>query len=235
MHQTVLWSIDSVQLFRVAGRRPPEVNLALSRGSRHLKHFEAAWDNKLVEFFFWDSQAKYMVCWVSWWICTALAKAWGSRPLLCPDTWLPSALRNLPVMILIHQMIPCPEGYEPGIIGRGWNRDWACAPHIGVTKLVSQQLELICGEAVVIPQDLVMWRTAGSLNSRMTTEVKVKLGWMCDGAIHSSACWYIATFPYPFCFICTEESCVMSFLHHNIGYSWPVIFFQANTCLSNCY
>ena len=40
---------------------------------------------------------------------------------------------------------------------------------------------------------------------------------------------------YPFCFICTEESCVMSFLHHNIGYSWPVIFFQANTCLSNCY
>lgn len=41
---------------------------------------------------FQDSQAKYIVCWVSWWICTALAKAWGSRPLLCPDTWLPSAL-----------------------------------------------------------------------------------------------------------------------------------------------
>ena len=40
---------------------------------------------------------------------------------------------------------------------------------------------------------------------------------------------------YPFCFIRTEESCVMSFLNHNIGYSWPIIFFQANTCFSNCY
>lgn len=37
-------------------------------------------------------QAKYMVLRVSWWICTALAKAWGSLPLLCPETWLPSAL-----------------------------------------------------------------------------------------------------------------------------------------------
>lgn len=30
MHQTVLQSIDSVQLFQAAGRGPPEVNLALS-------------------------------------------------------------------------------------------------------------------------------------------------------------------------------------------------------------
>lgn len=52
MHQTVLRSRDSVQLFRAARRRPPEVNLALSRGGRHLKHFEAAWGAQLVEFFF---------------------------------------------------------------------------------------------------------------------------------------------------------------------------------------
>lgn len=52
MHQTVLRSIYSVQLFRAAGRRQPEVNLALSRGSRHLKHFEAAWGAELVELFF---------------------------------------------------------------------------------------------------------------------------------------------------------------------------------------
>lgn len=37
-------------------------------------------------------QAKYMVLRVSWWICTALANAWGSLPLLCPEMWLPSAL-----------------------------------------------------------------------------------------------------------------------------------------------
>lgn len=33
-----------------------------------------------------------MVLSVSWWIWTALARAWGSLPLLCPETWLPSAL-----------------------------------------------------------------------------------------------------------------------------------------------
>lgn len=39
-------------------------------------------------------QAKYMVRRVSWWTCTALARAWGSRPLLCPDMWLPSPLKR---------------------------------------------------------------------------------------------------------------------------------------------
>lgn len=33
-----------------------------------------------------------MVRSVSWWICTALAKACWSRPLLWPEVWLPSAL-----------------------------------------------------------------------------------------------------------------------------------------------
>lgn len=37
-------------------------------------------------------QAKYMVRSVSWWTWTALASAWWSRPLLCPEVWLPSAL-----------------------------------------------------------------------------------------------------------------------------------------------
>lgn len=31
---------------------------------------------------------------VSWWICTAFARACGSLPLLCPETWLPSALQE---------------------------------------------------------------------------------------------------------------------------------------------
>lgn len=40
------------------------------------------------------AQAKYMVRSVSWWICTALARACWSRPLLWPDVWLPSALQS---------------------------------------------------------------------------------------------------------------------------------------------
>lgn len=62
MHQTVLQSIDSVQLFRAAGRRPTEVNLALSRGGRHLKHFEAVWGTKLVEFFFSETLRQNTLC-----------------------------------------------------------------------------------------------------------------------------------------------------------------------------
>lgn len=41
-----------------------------------------------------SAQAKYMVLSVSWWIWTALASACGSLPLLCPETWLPSALHQ---------------------------------------------------------------------------------------------------------------------------------------------
>lgn len=47
-------------------------------------------------------QAKYMVRRVSWWIWTALARAWGSRPLLWPDTWLPSPLQRQQRPVLLN-------------------------------------------------------------------------------------------------------------------------------------
>lgn len=39
-------------------------------------------------------QAKYIVRSVSWCTWTALASAWWSLPLLCPEVWLPSALKD---------------------------------------------------------------------------------------------------------------------------------------------
>lgn len=39
-------------------------------------------------------QAKYIVRNVSWWTWTALASAWWSLPLLWPEVWLPSALKE---------------------------------------------------------------------------------------------------------------------------------------------
>jgi len=83
--------VESVRLLSAAGSGQSEASGALARaaGIRGLSGLHG-----------WlglphppgCSQAKYIVCCVSWWICTAFARAWGSRPLLCPDTWLPSAL-----------------------------------------------------------------------------------------------------------------------------------------------
>lgn len=70
---------------------------------------------------------------------------------------------SLPVMILVHQMVPGPERHQPGVVGRSWNRDRPRTADVGVTQLVRQQLELVCGKTVVVPQDLVVGGPAGSL------------------------------------------------------------------------
>lgn len=70
---------------------------------------------------------------------------------------------SLPVMILVHKMVSGSKCYQPGIVRRSWDRDGSRTPDIRVTQLICQQLQFICGKAVVIPQDLVVRRAAGSL------------------------------------------------------------------------
>lgn len=38
---------------------------------------------------------------------------------------------------------------------------------------------------------------------------------------------------YPFCSVSTEQPCMMSLLHHNVGYSRLVILFQTDASFSN--
>ena len=69
----------------------------------------------------------------------------------------------LPVMILVHKMVPGPKRYQPGIVGRSGNGDRSRTPDIRVTQLIRQQLQFVCGKTVVVPQDLVVGGPAGSL------------------------------------------------------------------------
>lgn len=68
-----------------------------------------------------------------------------------------------PVVIFVHQMVACPEGYQAGIVGWRWDGDGTGAAHIGVAQLVGEQLQLVRREAVVIPQYVVMRGATGAL------------------------------------------------------------------------
>ncbi len=60
-------------------------------------------------------------------------------------------------------MVAGTERHKPGIVGWCGDRDGAGAAHIGVAELVSQQLQFIGRETVVIPQDVIVRRTACAL------------------------------------------------------------------------
>lgn len=68
-----------------------------------------------------------------------------------------------PVVFLVHQVVAGAEGHQVGIVGWGGDGHGAGAAYVGVTQLVGEQLELIRGEAVVIPQDMVMGGSACAL------------------------------------------------------------------------
>ena len=52
------------------------------------------------------------------------------------------------------------------VVGRGRIGDGASAAYVRVAQLVGETLELICRETVVIPQDVVVRRSTGSLRGR---------------------------------------------------------------------
>lgn len=82
-------------------------------------------------------------------------------------------------MLLVHQMISCPESHQTSIVGRCWDRDGTCASYVSVAQLVCQDLELICCEAVVIPKDIVMGRSAGALGGQKGEGPQVgQRGWL---------------------------------------------------------
>lgn len=59
-------------------------------------------------------------------------------------------------MLLVHQMVAGTEGHEAGVVGWRWDGDRAGTAHVGVAQLVSEDLQLVGGETIVIPQDVVM-------------------------------------------------------------------------------
>lgn len=53
-----------------------------------------------------------------------------------------------------------------GVVRRCGDGDGARAAHVGVAQLVGEELELVTGEAVVVPQDVVVGGSAGPLGRK---------------------------------------------------------------------
>lgn len=68
-------------------------------------------------------------------------------------------------MFLVHQMVTGSEGHKTSIVG--WCRDGhrSGTTYVCMAQLVSQNLQLISRETIVIPQDVVMRRPAGTLKT----------------------------------------------------------------------
>ena len=66
-------------------------------------------------------------------------------------------------MLFVDQVVAGTEGHQVGVVGRCWDGDGARATHVGVAQLVGEELELVSGEAVVVPQHVVVGRPARTL------------------------------------------------------------------------
>lgn len=99
------------------------------------------------------------------------------------------------VMLLVHQVVSCPESHQAGIVRWCWDRDGTCASYISVAQLVCQDLELIRCETVVIPKNIIMGWSAGTLNACVAAQIEVKLKRVGDVGIHSGPSWDVTTLP----------------------------------------
>ena len=69
------------------------------------------------------------------------------------------------VVLLLHQVVPGPEGHQVGVVGRGRDGDGPGAPDVGVAQLVGQLLQLVSIEVVIIPEDVVVAGPGGALDT----------------------------------------------------------------------
>ena len=61
--------------------------------------------------------------------------------------------------------LPRSEGHQVRVVGGGGDGDTPGAPGVGVAQLVSQLLELISAETVIVPETAVVAWPRGALNA----------------------------------------------------------------------
>ena len=74
-----------------------------------------------------------------------------------------------PVVLLVHQVVASAEGNQVSVVGRGGDGHGACAADVCVAQLVGEDLEVIGGEAVVVPEDVVVGGSTGTLGTAAGT------------------------------------------------------------------
>ena len=65
---------------------------------------------------------------------------------------------------------------------------WKGLPAVQMTKIVWQHLELVCGEGAIVPQHLVVTRSAGALDALVAQQVEISLSGMVDPLVHHRSC-----------------------------------------------
>lgn len=123
------------------------------------------------------------------------------RPVLGATTLVRSFAR---IVFFLDQVVPGSECHQVSVVCRCWNRNGTGAPDIGVAQLIRQALELVRLEVIVVPQDVVVRRAAGALNSLVTAEIEIELGRMGDAHVHSRTGRNVARFAALFLFVCAE-------------------------------
>ena len=78
-------------------------------------------------------------------------------------SWLKKPLPFPPVVFFVHQMVAGAEGHQVGVVGWRRDGDWAGTAHVGVAQLVGEQLELVSGKTIVVPQYMVVGGPTGAL------------------------------------------------------------------------
>ena len=124
-------------------------------------------------------------------------------------------------MLLVEDVVSGPNGDQVGVVSGGGNGDASGATGVGVAQLVGQGLELVSGEAVIIPETAVVAGPRGALDALVWAQVEVVLRGVSDVGVHCGPGGDIARPPRLVSSIWAEEPGVVPLLDDDEGYAGP--------------
>jgi len=123
-------------------------------------------------------------------------------------------------------------GSQVGVIGRGDDRDGACAALIRIAQIVCHLLDFIGFEVVVVEQNKVMRWSRCSFETSMTQKEEVVLSRMADGRVNHSACRDVASL-VTISLLDREEPRVVALLHDDERDPGRIVLVEFTTATSN--
>ena len=75
-------------------------------------------------------------------------------------------IRLVPLVFSLLEVVSSPESDKVGVVGGGGVGDAAGTADVGVAELVGETLKLIGCELIVVPQDMIVGGTTGTLEER---------------------------------------------------------------------
>jgi len=88
--------------------------------------------------------------------------------------------RRLPGIGELVVVFSCPVRGKMGVVGWGWVGHGPGAPGVEVAKVIGKGFQLISCHVRVVPQHLIVARSAGSLDAFMAEQVEVSFSGMVD-------------------------------------------------------